>query len=150
MRDYLQMLQDDISSKTIHTINQIVALTNAYMSDFDKNDIFAFSNKNENYKKYYDRYFSFIFEISPMISKLADLNAALASLLIKADKAMETKIVITCEKRFTAYEKFEKNFYEYTLTIETAFENSNATPAFIINATQKFKNSLNTLISENV
>ena len=85
-----------------------------------------------------------------MISKLADLNAALASLLIKADTAMETEIVITCEKRFNAYEIFEKSFYEYTSNIENAFENSSVTPTFIINTTQKLKNSLNALINENL
>ena len=85
-----------------------------------------------------------------MISKLADLNAALASLLMKADTAMETEIVITCEKRFNAYEIFEKSFYEYTSNIENAFENSSVTPTFIINTTQKLKNSLNALIKENL
>ena len=84
-----------------------------------------------------------------MISKLANINASLASLLIKADEAMETEIVIICEKRFNAYEIFEKSFYEYTTNMENSFEQASATPAFIINSTQKLKNSLNTLIIEN-
>ena len=150
MKNDLKILQDDISAKTINTINQIIVLTNAYTSEFDKKEIFSFSNKEEQTRKYYDRYFSFVLEISPMISKLADLNAALASLLIKADTAMETEIVITCEKRFNAYEIFEKSFYEYTSNIENAFENSSVTPTFIINTTQKLKNSLNALINENL
>lgn len=150
MKNDLKILQDDISAKTINTINQIIVLTNAYTSEFDKKEIFSFSNKEEQTRKYYDRYFSFVLEISPMISKLADLNAALASLLMKADTAMETEIVITCEKRFNAYEIFEKSFYEYTSNIENAFENSSVTPTFIINTTQKLKNSLNALINENL
>lgn len=150
MKNDLKILQDDISAKTINTINQIIVLTNAYTSEFDKKEIFSFSNKEEQTRKYYDRYFSFVLEISPMISKLADLNAALASLLMKADTAMETEIVITCEKRFNAYEMFEKSFYEYTSNIENAFENSSVTPTFIINTTQKLKNSLNALINENL
>ena len=84
-----------------------------------------------------------------MISELSSLNAKLASLLIEADKSMHVELIIICENKFNAYEKFEHELYEYIKSLEDAFANSSASASLIINLTQRLKNSLTALIEMN-
>ena len=82
----LKALQENISSQTIILLKEIITKTDDYMSDFEKKTLFTFSNYKNDIKIYTEKYFIFISEIAPMISRLTDLNAELASLLIGSDK----------------------------------------------------------------
>lgn len=148
MKNNLKLIQERISSETVTVANNIIKSTDAFMSGFSKDDIFSFSStdKKENYA---EKYFLFISSISPMLSRLNALNAELAALLIKSDKAMETEITLLCEKRFNAFEKFERALCEYTFAIESELSKNAISVVFILNSTQKLKESLNQLIKEN-
>ena len=80
---------------------------------------------------------------------LSTLNAELSSLLIKADKAMEIELTLSLEARFKAYKLFETSLYEYTSTVESAFDNNQLSVSVLLNSIQKFKNAVLNLISEN-
>lgn len=149
MNNNLKMAEKRISNETVRVANTIVRSADAFMKEFHKSDIFSFSdpNKKDNYEK---KYFLFISSISPMLSRLTTLNAELATLLINADKAMEAELTVLCEKKFNAFETFERALYEYTSDIESELSKSTASVVFILNTTQKFKEALNQLIKENL
>ena len=150
MNEELKVKQKLISLQTINFANQLKNSINVYINEFDKNHFLNFSNNKALIKKYADRYFLFISNISNAITELKNLNARLSSLLIEADKIMDVELVISCEQKFNAFEIFEKDLYEYTATVENAFSTSMATSTFLINALQKLKNSVEQLIKENL
>ena len=149
MHNTLKALQENISSQTVELLKEIIVKTNYYIGGFEKKALFTFSNNQNDQKEYTERYFLFISEIASMISKLTDLNAELASLLIKADKEMDIELIVLCEKKFNAFLLFEKDLYTYTTSVENTLDTSNASAVFLINAAQKFKNAVNRLINEN-
>ena len=147
MNTELNALQKNISFQTIVVTNKIIESIDKHTKDFNKNEFFSFSDTS---KIISEKYFSFLAEISPLVSELNSLNSGLASLLIKADKTMDIDLIILCENKFNAFEKFEISLYEYTSSIEKAIETSKATQIFFINATQKLKTALQNLIKENI
>lgn len=149
MNNELKAKQEIISAETIEVAKAIVQSANAFMNEFPKSDIFSFSNSRRT-EDYSEKYFSFISSIFPLLSRLNELNADMASLLIKSDKKMEIDIIVLCEKRFNAFEAFEKSLYEYTSAMESELSKPSASVIFILNSTQKFKEALNQLITSNL
>ena len=152
MNNNLKLLQQEISKKTASIANQLLNFTSSYVNTFNQNDIFSFSRKdkqsNENEKRL-EEYYTFLANISPLITELAALNAKLASLLIKADIAMDITLITECEKRFNAFELFESSSYEYTQSMELLFSSTSISISAIIKSTQKFKNAIDSLIKAN-
>ena len=151
MKDELKIKQENISKRTVALAKDMQNAANEFINGFNQADMLTFSigqskSKSDEYLKKYHAFFA---KISPMITELSRINARLASLLIQADKEMKVDIIVACENRFNAYEKFELELYEYIKSIEDAFENSTASATFIINATQRLKNSLSVLIEKN-
>lgn len=152
MNTKLTMQQENISKKTVALANNIKGAADDFINSFNQNDMFTFrssSNSKRNLEEYLEKYYLFFSKISPMISELSSLNAKLASLLIEADKSMHVELIIVCENKFNAYEKFEHELYEYIKSLEDAFANSSASASLIINLTQRLKNSLTALIEIN-
>lgn len=145
-----EILQKNISLKTISVANKMINAIDNYINQFNKTDIFSFSRKKDEEKKQVENYYLFLIDISSLITEITNQNAKLASLLIAADKKMQIDLIIICEKRLNAFEIFEQEFYAFTSSIEKAFSNNTASTAFLVNTAQKFKNSINKLISENI
>ena len=146
----LDIMQKSISSKTISVAKKIIIEIDNYINQFNKADIFSFTRKENEEKKQSEAYYLFLLSISPMISEMIEQNAKLASLLINADKKMQIELIIICEQKLDAFERFEQEFYSFTSSIEKAFSNNTSNSVFLVNTAQKFKNSINKLISENV
>lgn len=146
----LDIMQKSISSKTISVAKKIIIEIDNYINQFNKADIFSFTRKENEEKKQSEAYYLFLLSISPMISEMTEQNAKLASLLINADKKMQIELIIICEQKLDAFERFEQEFYSFTSSIEKAFSNNTSNSVFLVNTAQKFKNSINKLISENV
>ena len=151
MNDELKIKQENISKRIVALAKDMQNAADEFINGFNQGDMLTFSRGQSKSKsdEYLKKYYAFFAKISPMITELSRMNARLASLLIQADKEMKVDIIVTCENRFNAYEKFELELYKYIKSIEDAFENSTASATFIINATQKLKNSLSVLIEKN-
>lgn len=145
----LKVLQEELATKTINSAFLLIRMIDTYMSDFNKSDLLKFKSGTEQNERFSNRYFSFLTSISPIISELTSLNAKLASLLIEADKAMDIEVIVACEKRFNAFEAFERDLYEYTSSVEAQLLNSRASASFLLKAAQKFKTASERLLNEN-
>ena len=62
---------------------------------------------------------------------------------------MEIELTLSLESRFNAYKLFEASLYEYTSTVESAFDNNKLSISILLNSVQKFKNAVLNLILEN-
>ena len=142
--------QDNIAKATIAASKSIIEKIDSYLSTFNKSDIFSFSSEKSRIEEYTEKYFIFLSGIDKEIRLLTDLNAKCASLLIAADTAMETDVVIVAEQRLYAFDNFEHDLYNYTSTTENALLESTATAAFLINKAQKFKLDVKKLIDANL
>ena len=145
----LKALQEEIAIKTINTASLLIRMIDTYMGDFNKSDLLTFKRGKEQNERFSTQYYFFVSSISPIISELTSLNARLASLLIAADKAMDVELVVACEKRFNAFEAFERDLYEYTSSVEAQLSNSSASASFLLKAAQKFKTASERLLNEN-
>lgn len=145
----LKALQEEIAIKTINTASLLIRMIDTYMGDFNKSDLLTFKRGKEQNERFSTQYYFFVSSISPIISELTSLNARLASLLIAADKAMDVELVVACEKRFNAFEAFERDLYEYTSSVEAQLSNSSASATFLLKAAQKFKTASERLLDEN-
>ena len=142
--------QDNIAKATIATSKSIIEKIDSYLSTFNKSDIFSFSSEKSRIEEYTEKYFIFLSGIDKEIRLLTDLNAKCASLLIAADTAMETDVVIVAEQRLYAFDNFEHDLYNYTSTTENALLEITATASFLINKAQKFKLDVKKLIDANL
>lgn len=152
MNNNLNSIKDRIAKETVSLSTHLLSQADEYLSSFNSNELLSFSSANNKtkIKKYEEKYFLFLSNIAPIISALTALNADLASLLIEADRSMEIELIVICEKRFNAFEKFEKALYNYTSSVENEIMNAKITANFLINASQKFKFAINELIKENL
>ena len=138
-----------ISTKTINESQKIISAINAYTSSFNVKNSFSFSVSKEQIEEIFENYLHFAASIYNTVMALSTLNAELSSLLIEADKAMEIELTLSLEDRFKAYKLFETSLYEYTSTVESAFDNNQLSVSVLLNSIQKFKNAVLNLISEN-
>lgn len=148
MNEQLKLSQLTISAQSVSIINVLINAAEKFMNSFNQSELLiSFSNRNntEKCKEYEMKYLSFFSQISPMISELSSLNARLATLIIKSDKAMEIELTALCESKFNAFEAFERTLYEYIEAMEASFERSSATPLSIVNSTQRLVNALKAL-----
>lgn len=145
----LEFLQKDISSKTLANAKEILENLAIYMNSFDKKEFLSFSS-NQNTEKYSKNYQLLLSSISKNIPILIAENARLASLLVKADSAMNTELIVLCEKRFNAFEDFEQELNKYMTSMEDAFASGNPNPAFLLNSAMQFKIAIDKLISANL
>ena len=145
----LEFLQRDISSNTIFSAKEILKSVEAYMNSFDRKEFLSFSSKTDA-EKYSKNYQALLSSISANIPPLISENARLASLLVKADRAMCTEIIVLCEKRFNAFEAFEQELNKYMSAMENIFANGKPNPSFLLNSAMQFKIALNALIEANL
>ena len=145
----LEFLQRDISSNTIFSAKEILKSVEAYMNSFDRKEFLSFSS-NQNTEKYSKNYQLLLSSISKNIPTLIAENARLASLLVKADSAMNTELIVLCEKRFNAFEDFEQKLNKYMSSMEDLFANSKPNPTFLLSSAMQFKIALDKLISANL
>lgn len=145
--DHIELYKLKLSEETHILAEDIIKDTDTYLSKFNISSSFSFSKTNLTELE--NNYMNFLMTLSPKISKLTSLNAELASLIIAADKAKKIETTLLLQKRFDAFCIFEKALYEYTSSIDQAFENGKISTSFIIASTQKFKISMQFLLNEN-
>ena len=138
-----------LSADTINESKKIIAAINTYTSSFNIQNSFSFSISKKQIEGLFEDYLKFASNIYNTVIRLSSLNATLSSLLIEADKAMEIELTLSLESRFNAYKLFEASLYEYTSTVESAFDNNQLSVSVLLNSIQKFKNAVLNLISEN-
>lgn len=138
-----------LSADTINESKKIIAAINTYTSSFNIQNSFSFSISKKQIEGLFEDYLKFASNIYNTVIRLSSLNATLSSLLIEADKAMEIELTLSLESRFNAYKLFEASLYEYTSTVESAFDNNQLSVSVLMNSIQKFKNAVLNLISEN-
>ena len=150
MNNELNLLYQQISATTVSVAKALIGIVDNYLNEFNKADFLTFTKSKNQSEKYLNQYHLFLTNISPMITELTSTNARLASLLIKADKAMDVETVVLCERCFAAFEEFERNMHEYTIAMESLFEGSSATATSITKLTQRLKNAIERLIEANI
>ena len=138
-----------IANSTRLAAQRLKASTDEYLTTFDAAKQFSFSDAKNNKAKYEYNYYSYASSIIEVITELSALNAELSSLLILADQKMDIELIPILQKRFDVFLLFEKSLYHYTSTVEKAFDEGAPTITFLINAANKFKLSIENLITEN-
>ena len=144
----LEFLQKDISSKTLSIAKEMLESVNIYINSFDKNEFLSFSNA-ANAEKYSSNYNTLLSSISEKIPNLIVENARLASLLLRADSAMNTDLIILCESRFNAFEAFELELNKYMSSMDNEFKTNKTSPVSLMNLAMQFKIAINKLIEAN-
>lgn len=137
----------DISKRTVTATSELIKKLNAYLSNFNKSSIFSFSSASS--EEYEEKYMLFLSSISNDVSEMTSLNAALASLIIKADKAALIEITLVMQKRFDAFYLFESALYDYTQSMDEILSQNHVSISAIVASAQKFKISAENLIKEN-
>lgn len=149
----LKEQQIDLSSRTMQTACIIKQQLSVLVTDINRishnSAFFSFDEKSKKTRseQLYSLFNYNSFETSKAMSILAGKNAKLASLLIAADKAMDIELITICEKKFNAYEKLEKDYYEYITNVENEFTKSILTANFLIKAIQKLELQLDDFIN---
>ena len=149
MNEKLKSESQRLSADTINESEKIIAAINTYTSSFNIQNSFSFSISKKQIEGLFEDYLKFASSIYNTVIRLSNLNATLSSLLIEADKAMEIELTLSLESRFNAYKLFEASLYEYTSTVESAFDNNKLSISVLLNSVQKFKNAVLNLILEN-
>lgn len=149
MNEKLKAESRRLSADTINESEKIIAAINTYTSSFNIQNSFSFSISKKQIEGLFEDYLKFASSIYNTVIRLSGINATLSSLLIEADKAMEIELTLSLESRFNAYKLFEASLYEYTSTVESAFDNNELSISVLLNSVQKFKNAVLNLILEN-
>ena len=138
-----------IADMTRQATQKLKTMTDEYLATFDAAKQFSFSDAKNNKDKYEYNYYLFASSMIETVRELSSLNAELSSLLIIADQNMDVELITALQKRFDAFLIFEKALYEYTSSVESALDEGKATMAFLVNSANKFKKSIENLMSSN-
>lgn len=138
-----------LAKRTCELSNDILALADEYLSGFDSSKQFSFSSARNDKEKHEQAYYRFAASLIDSVRGLSSANAELSSLLIESDRKMDVELILALQKRFDAFEIFEHSLYEYTSSVEAAFDNGAPSMAFLINSANKFKLAVKNLINEN-
>jgi hypothetical protein len=71
-----------------------------------------------------------------------------SSLLIEADREMNTDMIILLQTVFEEYLRFEKKLSEYDVNIKKVFDKPNISVSTLLEETKKFKFSLLSLLNK--
>lgn len=146
-KNFIEAKMLELSESTSILAKNVISKIDAYLSSFDTRTVFSFSSTDTDFQE--EKYMLFLSGITNEISKLTSLNATLASLVIEADRAANIEATLLMQNRFDTFCLFESALYDYTSDMEKAFANKQASTAFIVLSTQKFKLSAENLLKEN-
>lgn len=142
MNDILETRSNTLSTKTINCADEIISRLDNYSSRFTLSDKLSFSISQSQLEKHFEEYLLFAASLFDTVREMSATNAELALLLIEADKAMEIELTLSLEARFNAFTEFESALYEYTSSVEGAYDNGSLSISILLNSAQKFKNAL--------
>lgn len=149
MNEKLKAESNLLANATVNHLKNILLAIDEYTKKINVKGSLFFSVTSKETEKMFEDYLRFAASIYNTVIELSATNAKLASLLIKTDKAMEIELTLSLESRLNAFIAFEAALYEYTSSVETAYDNEKLTVSILLNSAQKFKNAITELISAN-
>lgn len=149
MNEKLKAESNLLANATVNHLKNILLTIDEYTKKINVKGSLFFSVTSKETEKMFEDYLRFAASIYNTVIELSATNAKLASLLIKTDKAMEIELTLSLESRLNAFIAFEAALYEYTSSVETAYDNEKLTVSILLNSAQKFKNAITELISAN-
>lgn len=149
MNEKLKAESNLLANATVNHLKNILLAIDEYTKKINVKGSLFFSVTSKETEKMFEDYLRFAASIYNTVIELSATNAKLASLLIKTDKAMEIELTLSLESRLNAFIAFEAALYDYTSSVETAYDNEKLTVSVLLNSAQKFKNAITELISAN-
>ena len=128
-------------------VNEICALTDAYLGKFGREDFFVLSGSEEQNKLYRKEYYAFVSKLPNMISNAQDNVASLSSLLTEADEQGEIDTIELIGSKIEAYLRIEAALAEYSSESKAAIGEARISPTRLVNAARRLKSAAEAEIS---
>lgn len=130
------------------SVEAAILFTDKYMNSFSKEDFYTFDDNADKVKHYKKGYSDLLVLLSEPLTALGNDMSRTSSLLIEADREMNTDMIILLQAVFEEYLRFEKKLSEYDVNIKKAFDKPNVSVSTLLEETKKFKFSLLSLLNK--
>lgn len=130
------------------SVNSAILFTEKYINSFDNEDFYTFALNESKIKRYKKEYSDFLELLTEPLKKLEEQISTAASLLIEADREMNTDAILLLQAPFEEYLSFEKNLYNYGNKIKIMFMGSTISISELLDQAKKFKFFLLSLLDK--
>lgn len=134
-------------SLSVH-VNELCALTDGYLSGFEREDFFIFSGSEEQNRLYKKEYLAFVSRLPEIIAQAEAEVAHLSSLLVEADEAGELDAITLIGAKVEAYLAFERELGAYSADSRAAVTEERISPTRLVSAARRLRSAAEALIIE--
>lgn len=120
-----------------NTVEKIIKEFRSYMDTFEQKDFFSFSETEIKKKYYKDKYHTLTSKLVPLMTAMDKSISTIASLLIKADRAMDYEMISKLQSVFDFYSLLEKEIYEYTVVMEKEFQRERTSLSVLLDSSKR-------------
>ena len=142
----LNEIQNIASLKISVHATELKALCENYLSTFTSDDFFTFSKTEARSKRYRSDYYSFVLKLSEISAAMNSAVSELSMLMIEADRKVDLEMIKILQAKIDAYYKFEASLSSFADSTRIEISNTDISPAFLTDATNKLLASLNSLM----
>lgn len=134
-------------SLSVH-VTELCAITDEYLSGFEREDFFVFSGSEDQNRLYKKEYYAFVSRLPEIIAQAEAEVSHLSSLLVEADEAGELDAIALLGAKLEAYLTFERALSEYSAESKAAVAQANISPSRLVAAARRFKSAQELLLVE--
>ena len=135
-----------ISTKLSVDIQELISLCDAYLSGFEREELFVFSESKKRDKIYKQKYYDFVALLPSLINKMSEETAELSILLQRADNEMMLDAISQITPKIEAYLAFEVKLSEYSTSTRALVSGKNISPTLLIQKTRTLRSSAEELL----
>lgn len=134
-------------SLSVH-VTELCAITDEYLSGFEREDFFVFSGSEDQNRLYKKEYYAFVSRLPEIIAQAEAEVAHLSSLLVEADEAGELDAITLIGAKVEAYLAFERELGAYSADSRAAVAEERISPTRLVSAARRLRSAAEALIIE--
>ncbi len=148
MDDFISIEKKRICVQLSSRILDLISLINDYMHLFEVKDFYTFSSKNERNASYKNEYRKFIINSTEPIERISVSVAEISSLLVMADRDMDSAASERFKDIFESYLLFESAFANYKKETEHMLSIENISVSSLLDGAKKIKLHIENLLDK--
>lgn len=144
--DELCQRQISVSTKLSAHAIELGELCKEYLSGFEREDFFSFSDIERKNKLYKKNYYAFASKLPEMTEAMELTASELAMLIVKADEEVDLAMLGLLGNKLEAYRAFESALAEFSKSAENILSASRISPSLLTAAVRKLISALDRLV----
>ena len=132
-------IKKNICTELCVHLTELDFATDGYLSNFEREDFFSFSNSEAREKLYKQSYYLFMGEVARILEHVEPAVERLSQLLVEADEAVELDMIALIGAKLEAYRSFEERLKSFSESTQAALAKETISPSLLVGEARKLK-----------